>query len=367
MRLPCLLLAAAFVSCDVPVSATEDTHPPSAWIGGELSIDRAAAPGGPAFVFRYDCDDPPPPAGSGRPRDFLVVPEDRWDEGRAAFTFPTVAPGTCALLAGFIDRDGDFDVAYGVTAQATAGDVAFTPLAVTVGPEEGGDVAPIGDLRLRAETVVPLERPAFTALDVATGVSPVILLGAAPGTTPNTILSISAVDLQTDLLDVDPSLFTVVFAPDADGNGLPDDGNGDGGPDVVWPRVLVRQLDPLDPTGMTVVDGGVTLPGVIMAANPQDPTNPATNLLMQSAMQGLPFDGQAVLLTTGFLVVVPPLVITSLDPLTLSPIEAVAASGLTVRGDYQILLMNRTGQVWNLPNELVSFGLDAQGTRLRIE
>jgi len=357
------------VGCDVPVVPTEGTESPATYIAGTLRLVGNEI-SGPAILLRFDCDNPPPPVGSGAPVDFVVVPETALDSDEAPFIFPSVPPETCSLLTGFVDGDRDFHYDYAVTSQATAGDIAVTTeTVVTASSEEGSDYIPpsVGVL-LRAETEVPLEPPSFELRDPVLGevVAPAVELGPTVGTTPQVLVEVAATEIHSSAMDVDQPVLTLVFGPDGDEDGLPDDLDGDGLPDVLWPRVLVRRLDPLDPAGLAVQDPGVLLPGLVVPLDVADPLNPETNLALAAANLGLPFDGATPFLVDRLTVLVPPLVVTELDPLTTAPIEEVAASGVAVVGRYQVLVMNSTGQRWSLPNALADLGLEAQAAAFEV-
>ncbi|MCO4770711.1 MAG: hypothetical protein KDA24_11835 [Deltaproteobacteria bacterium] len=364
-----LLAAAPLAACTLSVQPSEDTPPPSTYVAGTVSIEDptgADEAGGPTFVFRYDCSAPPPPEGSGRPVDFLVIDEGGYDRGEAAFSFPQVPADTCFIINGFIDRDGDFDPFVTIANQVTAGDLAIPALTATVGGLTGDAVEPVVDLALTASLPVPLDRPAFVALDALTGESGgAMSIGPVVGTTSNAIVRLEATTIESSLTNaVDPT-FTIVFAEDTDDNGWPDDNNGDGLPDIVWPRVLFLRLADADPSGLTTTDPPLVLPGVVLPLDITDSVNLETNRVLQSKLAGLPFDGEQVLPVDGITVVVPPLVVTDLATATTAPIEDVRAGGTEVLGQYQILVMNSTGQTWALPNELAAAD-ESQGARFTV-
>lgn len=363
--LPLLLLTA----CDVPVMPTEATLAPATRIEGEVRVDDGTEdPGGPAILVRYDCDNPPPPVGTGSPVDFVVLAEDAFSGGRAPFIFPQVPPEACIILTGFLDRDRDFHYAFGATGQVTAGDVAMGQVIVNTGAAEDEWIEPILGVTLRADTPVPLERPVFSfrvvgATDEGGDTMPV---GPIVGSTPTMYLDFETHSLESDLIDQTNPLFTMVFGADVDGNGFPDDDNADGAPDVDWPRVLFFKLDPADETGLTRMDPAVLLPGVVLPFDTNDAMDLTTNKMLQAKAAGLPFDGASVFPTSTMRVAVPPLVVTDLATRSTADLEAFAASGVNVLGDYQVLVMNSTGQVWNLPNELAGFGVEGQGERFSL-
>ena len=104
----------------------------------------------------------------------------------------------------------------------------------------------------------------------------------------------------------------------------------------------------------------MVLPGVVMSLDPTDPMNPETNLVLQALGAGLPLDGVTPMQLPSMILAVPGLVVTSIDPLLLTPIESVAATGVEVTGQYRLMVMNPNGQLWYVPNELGSLGLESQ-------
>ena len=356
---PSLLL----VGCPLAVVPTDLTPSPSTHVSGSVRLagaDGSEEPGGPTYVFRYDCDAPPPPAGTGRPVDFLVLPEDVFVGGSADFVFPSVPPEACAILTGFVDRDRDFSPFVSIANQATAGDLAMTSRVVTVEALVAGSdrVPPVEGVVLDAEITVPLDRPAFTITDLTGAPGGRLDVGPAVGTTPNTYIRLETRAVDSDLTNVVAPIFTVVLQADADGNGWPDDLNADGAPDVIWPRVLFVRIDDADPAGLDQAEGPVVLPGVVLPLDTNDAFNLQTNLLLASRLAGLPFDGVQVVPQTGITVVVPPLIVTDLSTAATSPIETLRDAGANVLGDYQIVVMNSTGQTWTVPNELQATDAD---------
>lgn len=354
------------VGCAVPVEPREHTAEPATVISGLISLgDFGPDPGGDAVVFRYDCDAPPPPLGSGRPVDFLLVPESRFEGGSAVFAFSSVLPESCSLILGFIDVDDDFHYALDITAQPSGGDIALSSAErSTEGVSDGIDfIEPPAPVTLRPTAIYDHDRPAFRI--GGDGSSPQMVLGSEPGTTPPLRVDLLATSLNTEVLGLADPAFDVVFGSDADGDGLPDDDNGDGLPDVDWPRVFVQRLDPEDPSGATLADPEVILPGVVMAVDPEAALS-EYNLLAAAAAAGVPLDATGLLPTTEIRIYVPGLVITSLDPLELTPIESVAAAGVPVTGSYSVLVMNPDGRLWTLPNVLAGMGLPSQGATLEV-
>ena len=359
-------------SCEVPVAGTAYTPEPATYIAGSIRLDDGSEePGGPAILFRFDCAAPPPPTGAGAPVDFVVVPEESFEGGSAPFIFPLVPANSCHIIGGFVDRDRDFHYAYSVTSQASAGDLSVSAVVSEVGEAvEGSEwIEPVTDLLLRAETSVPLERPAFEPVDLQGGepAAPTLYLDAEGQSLGDVLFQLRSHEVRSNLVDVEAPVFTVVFAPDGDGDGLPDDLNGDTLPDILWPKVVIRRLDPSDGTNQRLSDPLVQLAAVALPLNPLDPEDAESDLLTQATSLGVPIDGESILPATRLTVLVPGLVVTSLEPLELAPLEEIAASGVEVIGRYQLLVMNSTGQTWSLPNELSQYGDGGQALPLLVE
>ncbi len=386
--LPALaLLVLPALACDLEVVPNRDSIAPASAIHGTVFLDKA--PAGDVYLMLYDCGAPPPPAGSGRPLDFVVVPQAAFDKSQAPFTFPLVEAGEaggasrCYLVTGFLDADHDFNPFYGVTAQVTGGDLAGLPVTVFVpGPvEEGAAIPLVEDVSLVVATEVPLDRPSFqiTPTHESTGISPCgaelggdPALGLAVGKDTDFALpydllcvDVDSLPLATALVDVEAPLFTLVFAADDDGDGLPDDLNGDTAPDVLWPQVLFLKLDPADENGLTTVDPPVVIPGIVL---PQDLNDPTThNHLLDYLTAGLPADGETVYPVAHLNVMIPEVVVTDADaiPPVTAALEEVAQA-VDVGGAYQVLIMNNTGQLWQTPNELGALGIPTQIQTLNV-
>jgi hypothetical protein len=360
-KLLVVLTALALTACEIEVNGSEDAAPPASRIDGIVTIGvDQGYPYGPVVLFRWSCEDPPPPLGSGRPVDFLVLPETDFVHGEAAYTFPSVPPETCSVLGGFIDRDRNFHYVYTVTGQATKGDVSIPFVFVTTGPADGDWVEPILGIDLAAEVVETHDRPSFALPNDAAGddddsaapIWPSLELDHDIDTLQRNFVNITIAPVDSSLVQADAPIFKVLLGTDEDGDGIPDDDNGDGQPDVDWPRVLLFRLDPDDPTRLTESDPRVVLPAVVLPNNPFSPLDFDTNMLLQAEAQGIPLDGETVLLVDKLRLVIPDLVVVQASPLILAPIEEIIANGTDVVGEYRFLVMNPNGQLWYTPNEI---------------
>jgi hypothetical protein len=285
-------------------------------------------PGGTArgnvVVVLFRADNPPPPQGSGSPVNLIIVPESAIFRGvpagatgdfAASYTMPSVAAGTYQLRA-FLDADGDFNPAYPLLAQPSAGDVggghvdldtfAFLPVEVVV-----DRVTPQVTVTLGLD--YPVERPAFEITSTASISVPL----AAPGR-----LTLKSRAIRRGPLQMDPrrTAFLVQYA-DLNGDGEIDDANGDHLPDL-FPRVILRRVN-TDATAPTIL-----VPGII------DPF-PFRDTLAAA--------GAAV--TTELNVIIPPVAVER------------SATGDRILpeippGDYDTILVSGTGQTWQVPNEL---------------
>lgn len=369
-----LVTALALSACEAPAvfpGADVRQNTRSARIEGDVVVSSTAR--GKVVLFLYDAARPPPPVGTGRPLTFTVVPRDALfadaADGAAGpytapYAFPLVAPGRY-LVRAFIDANDDFIPWYGVTADVTAGDVGGgavdpvtrQPRVVEVGVDEaGGPVPALGvPVSISDAARVPLDRPIFS---IAGGMDSVTL-GAAP-----VVLQLRATPITEGVLQQPSPAFLVRFVDD-DGDGVPDDANADGVPDM-WPRVVVRKvrsaMDPL--TDENDLDGN----GVVDAEGEDyEHVNPSTG-------EVIPADGKpdVVVLAAGFDVSEYAAVLlddmgrvkpapTPLDALKLvvrpraldasTPASPGVLKALPI-GTWAITVIQETGQTWRVPNEL---------------
>ncbi|XXF76877.1 hypothetical protein P2318_28045 [Myxococcaceae bacterium GXIMD 01537] len=358
-----------------PVVPTADrrqnTH--TSRIEGSVLVQGRAR--GNAVVFLYDADRPPPPQGSGRPLAFTVIPREQL-YGAALdtpdITGPFIAPFALSLVGagrytvrGFIDSDTcrtggvqpchgeDFIPWYDVTAQPNTGDVAGAaldasltrPRVIEVGENPDGTLNAVTGITVTfsesATTTVPLDRPAFRVEGTRR------MEGASPK-----VLKLKPEPIQGGVMDLRPNGFFVRFVDD-NNDGIPDDANGDGVPEV-WPRVVVRKLadapsladendldrnSVLDEQGKDYPRMDGTLDGkpdlvVLQAALVTDALIPVL------AANG----GKAIVpeLTVG----INPRALDARDPRAPVPLQAMPS------GRYSITLIQFTGQTWRVPNEL---------------
>ncbi|MGE6758112.1 hypothetical protein ACQKGO_08890 [Corallococcus interemptor] len=371
--LPLLALSlASLVSggCDAPdVVPTADgrQHTRAARIEGNLVVQSHAR--GNAIVFIYDVANPPPPAGAGRPLAFTVVTAQELfgaslgDSSTGPFTAPfslsLVEPGRY-LLRGFIDADtcrtvpqpchvSDFNPWYSVTSEPNAGDVGGGAVDPATGATRVLEVTTDADgwpqpltgvsVSFADSATVPFDRPAFQVgesrdFETSSGLKLLTL-------TPQPL---------TGAVDQRPPGFWVQLG-DANKDGIPDDANADGKPDVVWPRVIVRKLVE-GPTGYVddtdankdgqpdaVVLAAGLMPDPLLAALLDEQGKPRPQPVfvpqLQVAIRAQALDAR--------------------DPAAPVPLTAVPP------GRYSVTLLQSTGQTWRLPNELDPARAEAVG------
>ncbi|MCB9670691.1 MAG: hypothetical protein H6736_18190 [Alphaproteobacteria bacterium] len=377
------LLALLLVACGYDAPLDPQAPLPGSVITGEVLVTGVEVPGDVA-VLVYAADDPPPPAGTGRPLTFTTVPA-------AAFTGPgagvaaapyalTDLPAGAYLLQALMDLDGDFNPFEATTAGATCGDVGGAHL----GDLATGEVAVVelgADLRLDDVTivvgsVVPIERPAFfvaseTAISRAGSLNP---------TTPQRFtLAATAVhtafgptfplDLQGPCTPVegtplcDPTVLDLcdtavwVHVKDADGNGLPDlraDLPAEAGIPDIWPRVYLQLLGA--PEGESWSAEAIPLLAEIGA-------------MQLGAPQPLPF-GTPVPLAAASVTWLPVAKHVHPNGALVDPRTGEAYDVVDLRvtadpasipaGTWAVTVVSESGQTWSVPNRLAEIGVSTR-------
>lgn len=384
-----LLSSVLATSCEAPpVVATQDRQQQTRYGRIEGSVVVQGPARGNAVVFLYDATRPPPPQGTGRPVAFSITSlEDLYGTDvntftsgpfTAPFTFPLVRPGNY-LLRGFIDTDTcrtpscqqgscapevtpchgpDFIPWYNVTAEPNMFDVGGAavdvatraPRVFTVGETEDGTPVPVTGVTVSFSdtTTVRADRPVFDVVGSATidpsGVQ-TFKLRSRP--------------INDGVVTLRAPVFLVRFA-DENQDGVPDDANKDGSPDL-WPRIAVRKLsdsgtglaDENDLDGNGVIDTeGVDYPHLDGTQDGKpDAVILGTTLLADSLQSALyDADGRpkmdAVVPVTELNVALRPMAIDVRDPAAPAILKTMPA------GRYGITVLQHTGQVWKLPNEL---------------
>jgi len=361
------LAALTLLACEPPPvfpGADKRQNSSSGRIEGNVVITTAAR--GKVVLFLYDAARPPPPVGTGRPLTFTVLSRENVfgaDEGSAGpftapFAFSLVAPGNY-LVRGFIDANDDFIPWYGATADATAGDVGGAavdpvtraPRVIVVGTDEAGSPVPALDVAVSFTDAakVPLDRPIFSVLGGADSVT-------VSGTTP-TVIELQATPIVDGVMNQPSPGFLLRFVDD-NADGMPDDANGDGVPDL-WPRVVVRKLSEqsvlldendldkngvLDATGVSYVHADSStdnVPDLVVLAAGFDPTEYAAQLV-----DGTGRVKQTPTPVPKLKLVLRPRALDASNPAAIQPLQLVPA------GRWAITVIQQTGQTWRVPNEL---------------
>jgi hypothetical protein len=365
-----LLVASACEAPPVVPGADKRQNTQLSRIEGELVVTSVAR--GNVVVLLFDAARPPPPTGTGRPVTFTVVPRERVfgsaadGEGgpfTAPYAFSLVARGRYIVRA-FIDANGDFIPWYGVTGEVNAGDVggaavdALTRATRVIEIPE--DLTPALDVPVSISDTarVPVDRPVFRNLDGAGEL--VLTAGGGPK-----VVELSPNPIDDGLIHEGAPAFLARFLDD-NMDGMPDDANGDGVPEI-WPRVIVRKLsdtasnpllDENDVDRNGVLDeGGVDYEHLNPANGSTIPADGASDLVVLAAgfdptdIAPLLVDSMGRPKPTATPVPKLKLVIrpTALDA-TVST-APVPIKGLP-SGRYAVVLIQQTGQTWRTPNEL---------------
>ncbi len=293
----------------------------SARVEGRVAVE--GSPRGDAYLFLFAPDEAPP-EGRGSPRYVTAVSDVRRAAGDARYLFAEVAPDAYRLW-GFLDVNGDADLAVDVLAQPGAGD--YVPEASVEVNVQPGQVLPV-ELALPKRLLRPL--PAFRV--VQEGEGGVVSL-------PDTFTGLVSVDVRSEgfgLVQGEPPRFFVRLA-DANGDGTADDVDGDGIVDL-WPRFFLRfvprpgQTVPVSPQGKPAE---VIVPFVV------DPT-PFLSVLQGDV-------SQAVAAETLRLFLVPLAQAITQEP---GKGRVVTALGAVPVGDYELWAVTEEGSAWFVPNAL---------------
>jgi len=367
-----------FAACELEVVPNRDSIPESSSIYGTVSVDGAIT--GDVILLLYECNVPPPPASTGRPIDFIIVPRYEFNKGEAEFIFPLVDPGpdadgdepagsNCYLISSLMDSDHDWNPFYTTAGQLTEGDISGEWVYVEVfGRADGEDYIPlVEDVDIVLDIPTMYDRPLFTVQAQGHTEEEPIPFQLQFGTQnedgdPYDVFYAEAftAPMSSSIVDQSNPMFGMVFGPDDDGDGFPDDNNGDGVSDVIYPRLLFIRLDPEDETQLSYSSPTIIVPGVVLPFSPDMSELP----LFDYINAGLPFDGETVWWVDHINFVIPELIVTDLATQETEPLADQNAED--VMGHYQIMVINSNGQLWQNPNELVAFGVEGQAQTLPV-
>jgi hypothetical protein len=333
-RALCLALGAVLAGCAEPPTELRR----EARVEGRVELAGPAR--GDAYLFLFTPGEAPPEQ-RGVPRYVAAVSEVRLAAGDARFRFSEVGPDVYRLW-GFLDANGDADLTVDVLAQPGAGDwVSEDSVELNVQP---GQVLPV-DLVLPRRVRLPL--PAFRVVEEGEG-------GMFSLTdSPTAIASFTVRSAGLGVLRGEESRFHVRLA-DADGNGTPEDVNGDGVVDV-WPQFFLRfmprpgQTVPLDSQGRPAQVLVPLLPNVAPFL-----TSLQGDVSREVAAESLQL-----------------FVIPFAQAITQEPGKGrvMVTLGAVPIGEYELWAVNEEGGVWFVPNDLGRRAVEpvaSQAVRFRV-
>ena len=284
---------------------------------------------------------PPPPLGAAAPVRVQIIPAAAVTKTSDGFTAPYRIDGLPKgnyIIQALDDVDGN-----------------FSPLNILQTPTKGDLVGAVIDTTTL--------RPASVAVSGAVTGKDVLLAQQIALDPPSFEFASaraypadSVAPLRFDVVARSPAfpiasaaapVFTVSLVRDAGGATV--DSDADGLPDV-WPRAFLVRLDSSDPTELA------------QAQNPDQPGQVVTQVI-PAAIDPTPFMpallSGGTYLATRLTVIARPVLLDASDP-TKPPVRLAHLAP----GKYKLVLVNQTGQVWQVPNEAGSAALTAQSAAL---
>lgn len=382
------ILLALLAGCDPPpVHATADPRLSEldSRVEGTVVVQSQAR--GNVVVFLFDRDHPPPPSGTGHPVSFSFVARSTLfgtdTSGGGPFTAPyafSQVPAGNYFIHALLDHDEcpaagagcrtpDFNPYFRVTQEPNQGDVGgaaadavtqtLTPISISKDARGALNFASDVTVSISDALTIPTDRPAFHMEGVTT---------FKPAGGPLVIKLVADAIHQAHVDERHANAFLVRYV-DANGDGVPDDTDGDGVGDL-WPKVFVRKLADNPPTLNDENDANND--GVVDATG-------IDYLHADGTKDGHP---DAVVLGARIVpTAIIPLLTDALGKPKLGPVPvaeldvALLPAALDISGGvaspqrlqsvppgrYAITLVSFTGQTWRVPNELapgIAEGLD---------
>lgn len=297
-------------------SACAPSEEPPLQKAGKVEGQAEVTPGlsGDVWAFLYAPGEGPPGAPAV-PQFVTAVSNLRLSAGDTRYVFGQVAPNPYRLW-GFLDVDSNFDPNVDVLAQPGAGD------RVAEGSELNLQPGQTLLTELKPRTEVPFEPPAFRLEQDDTDVT---LDGALDNPVTLTLVSDAL-----GKLDPKRTAFHVGLA-DTNGDGAPDDLNGDGIPELSLQLFLRWKPRPGEDHG-----GGSVIVPLIFDPSP-----------FLATLGGRLDTEVAVTQLQGAVVPAAQRLIT--EP---GKAPSLTSVGTAPRGDYELIALAPSGQFWRIPNDL---------------